>query len=110
VAMGPGDGEQRRVDVLGHPGRVAADVHRGPVLQPSPELGAVFEHSVLHVDALPLVPGEGQVESGQEAVAEEIFEFAAVVGPICCCPVTVKIGSTELKEFVGKPGIVIPPF
>ncbi len=38
------------------------------------------------------------------------FEFAAVVGPICCSPDSVKIGSTELKEFVGKPGTVIPPF
>ena len=38
------------------------------------------------------------------------FELAAVVGPICWSPVTVKIGSTELNEFAGKPGIVIPPF
>ena len=38
------------------------------------------------------------------------FEFAAVVGPICCSPDSAKIGSTEPKEFAGKPGTVIPPF
>ena len=38
------------------------------------------------------------------------FEFAAVVGPICCKPVTVKIGSVEGNELAGAPGIVMPPF
>ena len=37
-------------------------------------------------------------------------EFAAVVGPICWKPATVKIGSTDAKEFAGKPGTAIPPF
>src|SRR5215510_2546170 len=38
------------------------------------------------------------------------LELAAVVGPICWNPATVKIGSTEPNEFAGSPGIVIPPF
>src|SRR5215831_9838965 len=38
------------------------------------------------------------------------LEFAAVVGPICWNPATVKIGRTEPNELVGSPGIVIPPF
>src|SRR5215510_10725381 len=38
------------------------------------------------------------------------LEFAAVVGPTCWNPATVKIGSTDPNEFAGRPGIVIPPF
>src|SRR5215472_5869946 len=38
------------------------------------------------------------------------FELAAVVGPICWNPATVKMGRTELNELLGSPGIVIPPF
>ena len=37
-------------------------------------------------------------------------EFAAVVGPICWSPATVKIGNTDPKELPGSPGTVIPPF
>src|SRR5262249_12781975 len=35
------------------------------------------------------------------------LELAAVVGPICWNPATVKIGRTEPNELVGSPGIVI---
>ena len=38
------------------------------------------------------------------------LEFAAVVGPICWNPATVKIGNTDPKEFSGRPGIAMPPF
>src|SRR5215471_8077322 len=38
------------------------------------------------------------------------LELAAVVGPICWNPATLKIGKTEEKEFGGSPGTVIPPF
>ena len=38
------------------------------------------------------------------------LELAAVVGPICWNPATVKIGNTDPKEFAGRPGTVIPPF
>src|SRR5215469_3935230 len=38
------------------------------------------------------------------------LELAAVVGPICWKPATVKIGSTEPNELLGRPGMLIPPF
>src|SRR3954467_6891518 len=38
------------------------------------------------------------------------LEFAAVVGPTCCSPATVKIGSVEPNELAGNPGTAIPPF
>ncbi len=38
------------------------------------------------------------------------FVLAALVGPICWNPVTVKIGSVEGKVLTGAPGIVMPPF
>ncbi len=36
--------------------------------------------------------------------------LAAVVGPICCRPVTVKMGRVEGKALCGAPGMVMPPF
>src|SRR5947208_1689148 len=40
------------------------------------------------------------VKVSRNAVMEVVkLELAAVVGPICWSPVTVKIGSTELNEF-----------
>ena len=51
------------------------------------------------------------VNVSRNSVMEVVkLEFAAVVGPICWSPATVKIGSTDAKEFAGRPGTVIPPF
>ena len=51
------------------------------------------------------------VNVSRNSVIEVVkLELAAVVGPICWSPVTVKIGSTDAKEFAGSPGTVIPPF
>src|SRR5215469_9031137 len=36
------------------------------------------------------------------------LEFAAVVGPICWSPVTVKIGRTDENWLGGRPGTVMP--
>src|SRR2546425_10452307 len=51
------------------------------------------------------------VSVSRNSVVEVVkLEFAAVVGPICWKPATVKIGKTEPNEFEGSPGTVIPPF
>ena len=52
-----------------------------------------------------------RVNVSRNSVMEVVkLEFAAVVGPICWSPATVKIGSTDAKEFAGRPGTVMPPF
>ena len=38
----------------------------------------------------------------------ENLEFAAVVGPICWKPVTVKTGNVDANEFEGTPGTTMP--
>src|SRR5437879_10219971 len=51
------------------------------------------------------------VKVSRYSVTEVVkLELAAVVGPICSRPVTVKIGMTDAKELAGRPGIAMPPF
>ncbi len=52
-----------------------------------------------------------RVNVSRNSVTEVVkLEFAAVVGPTCWNPATVKIGSADPKEFTGRPGMAIPPF
>lgn len=73
--MGGDDVGEGPVDPGGHGGRVAAHIQAGAVAQPPPQLGAVLDHPVLHVDPLWLVAGEGQVEPGEETVVDEAGQF-----------------------------------
>lgn len=53
------DFEQGGMDILGHPLGISTHVEVGALFQPAPELSALLLHSVLNVDLLRLIPGEG---------------------------------------------------
>jgi hypothetical protein len=53
AAGGFGDGVQRCVHVLGHAVRVTADIKVRAFLQPRPQLGGVFQYTILDVNFFP---------------------------------------------------------
>lgn len=66
------------IDILGHAGRVAADVEMSAGFEPRPELRGDCGHALLDVDFFGLVSGEGEVEAGEDAGGLECGEFVAV--------------------------------
>ncbi|SHU43163.1 Uncharacterised protein [Mycobacteroides abscessus subsp. abscessus] len=59
------DREQRAVDVFGHTTGVTTHVKMCALIEPPPQLCALFHHAVLDVDAFGLVARECEVESAQ---------------------------------------------
>ncbi|SHT73851.1 Uncharacterised protein [Mycobacteroides abscessus subsp. abscessus] len=78
---------QRLVHVLGHACRVTADVEVAAVLQPCEQIAAVLAHSVLHIDLLGLIAGEGEIEAIQEA--RRVPGVDLVLVDVVMCPVLV---------------------
>src|SRR5205807_7970409 len=63
---------QRRIDILGHPARVAADKKlRAFAVDPFPNLARVLQHEVLDIDLVSLIARPGAIESGENAIALE---------------------------------------
>jgi hypothetical protein len=54
------DAQQRRVHIARHARGIAADIEMGAILQPAPQVRALFEHAVLDIDLLALVAGKGE--------------------------------------------------
>ena len=48
------------------------------VFQPAPKLGAVFEHSRLHVNLLRLIPAEGEVKARERTLGEHSFKLLLI--------------------------------
>ena len=69
---------QRGVDVLGHAGGVAAEVEHGTFLQPRPQVGAPLPETVLDVDLLGLVAGEGDVHPGERTFGRGLLPLQLV--------------------------------
>lgn len=69
---------QGRIDILSHAAGIAADIEAGALLKPLPELPGTFDHSVLNVDLLFLISGEGSVELRQVAIFVHGLEFVPI--------------------------------
>ena len=78
MAVVVGHPDERGVDVLGHPARVAADVDVGAVLEPAKQLSGLLEHAVLHVDLFGLVAGKGCGQARERAAGLPGLDLVAV--------------------------------
>ena len=68
----------------------------------APEIGSEF-------DRVPAAHHGERVEKLGDR-CREVASSRPLSGRSAGSPATVKIGSTDAKEFAGKPGTVIPPF
>ncbi|PAV67219.1 hypothetical protein WR25_19232 [Diploscapter pachys] len=67
---------QGRVHVPGHKPGIATDIHMRAVLQPAPQLGAVLQQAVLHIDLLRLVTRERGAQTHMPAGLPGLHLFA----------------------------------
>ena len=69
---------QGRVHVPGHKPGIATDIHMRAVLQPAPQLGAVLQQAVLHIDLLRLVTRERGAQAHMPAGLPGLHLFAVI--------------------------------
>src|SRR5260370_35001194 len=72
------DSMQSRIDIFGHSLGITAHVEVSAVLQPSPQISCVFQHSMLNVDFLRLIPRERRTESSENAVLFTADQFVLI--------------------------------
>src|SRR6266699_5473656 len=87
------------VNVARHAGGVSADIKVRAIVEPSPHLSGVLQHSVLHIELLGLIAREREVKAGQQAVFLPEGELR-LVKKIRCSSLIAK----EKPVFAGCPG------